>query len=166
MPAHKASLRMKTKLLIIALLGFFVSSLASAATLTVSEVLELKAGLQALDGQPTLVPAQGDQPAKVVSVPYKFSSDARWKIFSALTAVKGTLDTFEAARQDLVKRMGLDTDPKNEAKLTAFTTEISKDLARKTEVKLPTLSRAELNLTENAIPGSVLAALAPVIGEK
>lgn len=144
------------------LLFLLVATLASAASITVSQALELRAGLQALDGQSQVVP-QGDAPAKVVAIPYKFSGDARWKIAGALTALKPLLETFETNRTALAKSTGADVDPKNEVKGLAFATAIKQDLLRKEEVKLPTLTRADLNLTDNPIPGSVLDALSPII---
>jgi hypothetical protein len=158
---------MKTKLLITALLGLFIASLASAASLTVATALELRAGLQALDGQTQIVKVKdrdGVLADSVVVVPYKFTGDTRWKIAGALTIIKPFLDTFDTAKASLIKATGVDVDPKNDAKLAAFNTEINKDLARKSDdLKLPTLTRADLNLADNPIPGSVLSALQSII---
>jgi hypothetical protein len=147
---------------LILLVSLFVASLASAATLTVAQALELRAGATALDGQTQVVP-QGESPAKIVLVPYKLTGDTRWKIASVLTALKPLLDTFDSVRQSVAKSTGADVDPKNEAKAAAFSTEINTQLQRKDEVKLPVLTKAELNLNDNPIPGSVLAALQPII---
>lgn len=152
------------KKLAVSLLVLFVVTLSSAATLTVREVLELRNGLTNLDGS-TQVVAQGDAPAKVVVVPYTFTSDSRWKIFTALTSLKATAETFEAARTDLVKRLGLAPDEKDPAKLAPFEEALAKDLKRTVDIKLPTITKADLNLDKNQIPSSVLVLLAPMLKE-
>ena len=151
------------KKLILSALAALIVNIASAASITIGQAIELRAGLTALDGYQKDVP-QGDAPAKVIVSPYKLSSDTRWKIFSALTAIKPTLETFDAARADLQKRVKLAGDDK--AALAAIDQEAEQLLARKQDVKLPTLKREELALGGNPIPGSVLVALAPIIAEK
>lgn len=156
---------MKNILLLLAVL--IAATFANAASLTVAQALELRAGLQALDGQTQIIKVKdrdGVVSDTVVQVPYKFSSEARWKIFGALTILKPFLETFDGVRQNVAKVTGADVDPKNEAKAAAFSTEINKELQKRSDdLKLPLLSRADLNLTDNQIPGSVLGALAPII---
>jgi hypothetical protein len=149
------------------------SAFAEPVKLKVSAILELHAGLTALDGYQKEIPQGRDQngaerPSLVMPVGYKFPPAAKWAIADDLAAVKRAKDTYDAAVLATVKAVSpdgtgesIDKSPVLKAK---FSDEVRKlqDLEQTLDLKL--LTREDLNLDANSnIPGTVLTWLSPIL---
>lgn len=150
------------------------SALAEPVKLKVSAVLDLHAGLSALDGYQKEIP-QGrdpqtgaDRPSLVMPVGYKFSAETKWAIVADLAAAKKVKDVYDAAVLGVVKAVSPDgtgeTIDKSPALKARFSDEVRKLQEHEETVDLRLIAGPDLNLDVNQnIPGTVLTWLAPAI---
>jgi len=155
---------MKTTLVFLASLLTVAAS--AAPSLTVQQEVTLASALSALDGHTSIIKVNGQDSA--VNVAYTFSGDVRWKIRDDLAALQPKVDAFQKVQQDVLKEVSggkgfiAPTDATGQATYAMKVDEAGKHVDENPP-KLQTFTRADLNLNDNPIPGTVLNALAPLI---
>lgn len=124
--------------------------------------LELLGALAALNGSPRVV-RDGEREI-VVQEPYKFGMGFRLAIAKNIYRLKELDLTYRHARDAVIMELsqgsGRVTDPDAIARLNIRDQQL---LAAKQEIPLVSMTIGELNLDQNAIPSTVIAALAPLI---
>lgn len=135
----------------------------------------LSRALTALDGRPDPIEiTEGGQTRTVIhTIPYKLSGRARYAIARCLAHIKPALETFAKAHDGLVRQYSAQPDgsfyhdpftgdvrvaPDNDA---AFQAELTALQDAEADVSLHQFYVEDLNLDENAIPPTILAALEP-----
>lgn len=130
--------------------------------------IELYSALNALDGYFKPV-KDGDRECGKINVPYKFSGSLRRIIFRNIAKLKIEIEAYNAASQAMFKevageRDSLDEKNPEEAKLLAvYRSRVNVLADEEISVDLQRITEDALALDDNAIPGSVLAALDPII---
>ena len=156
---------MKTTLVL--LTSILTVAAHAAPSMTVQQEVSLANALAALDGH-TVIPKVNGQDQAPASVSYTFSGDVRWKIRDDLAALQPKLDAWQKVQQDILKEVSGGKwfiAPTDAAGQAAYGMKIS-EAAQHVDAnppKLQTFTRAELDLNENPIPGTVLTALSPLI---
>lgn len=150
----------------------FLCSLASVLSaseprLTIAQEINLSNALAALDGHNVVPKVSGqDQPA--VNVAYEFSGDVRWKIRDDLQALQPKVDAWQKVSRDILKEVSGGSmvipvaDSVRQSVYAAKITSAS-EVIDPSPPKLQFLSREDLNLNSNPIPGSVLNLLSPIL---
>lgn len=140
---------------------------ASEPKLTVAQEINLSNALAALDGH-NVIPRVNGQDQAAANVAYDFSGDVRWKIRDDLQALQPKVDAWQKVSRDILKDVSGGSmvipvsDLGRQAIYTSKITEASETIDP-SPPKLQFLSRADLNLNSNPIPGSVLNLLAPIL---
>lgn len=129
--------------------------------ISISDLQRLNNGLLALDGYDEAVGA-GDN-ARVVRKFFKLG-EVRQTIAINLNRVKPVLEAHLKAHNELIQELSDGKGKVPDDKMPRFTDAYQKMLASEQEVDLMPIKISELALDDNPIPGSVLAAIAPVIG--
>lgn len=137
--------------------------------LAVRTLLEISSALSSLDGTPTSVKSEDGKSEKIILVPYKFNGKNRWNIAKNLNVLKGVSENLTKARDAVINELSNGSgkiDPADEATIKAFNEKFAEVLDAEESTKgLLAISLAGLNLDENQIPASILAALEPIVAE-
>lgn len=158
---------MKTKTILLLAVALLAAPLAQAEkiALTVAQVAELAQGLAGLDGYVKTVGT--GEATKTVPAAYDFGPQTRWAIAENLAEAKRVLAIFDAAKSAVLKAVSpdgtgeaVDKDPKLSAR---FSADVRKLLDERKDLELSPIALADLRLETNAIPGSVLANLRPIV---
>jgi hypothetical protein len=138
-----------------------------STTLTYSRVITLGAALGALDGGQKVITEGGKE--RVVPQPYDLSEATREAIADDEIALQGATEKVQSEARAFMRSLGgvVDQDDTEEHRTAKrqwddFSARLGD---REFHVALTKLNRTELKLGTNPIPPSVLAALAPVMGE-
>ena len=136
--------------------------------LKVRQILEIYAALQMLDGYEKPV-GKGDE-QKTIRVSYQFSGKTRKKIARNMTQLRIEVDEFSTASDALFRQLSggketLDPNDKKEAsQIGEFNRQKIEMMNEETdELKLKLFTDDEFDLDKNPIPGTVYAALLPLI---
>lgn len=160
---------MKNKILLTLLIVFAPAlALADVVKLKHAQLQELSIALSALDGAQKVVP-QGEAPAKVVHVAYEFGGKTRLAIARNLSALRRTLEEYEATRVQLLNQVsnGQPDKVQGDTALSAKFYELWRQAtAEPAKIDLTLIKTDDLRLDANAIPGSILSALTPVLSDK
>lgn len=163
----------RTKLLLLAVLSIALSASAEPVKLKVSAILDLHAGLSALDGYQKEIPQGRDQtgaerPSLVMPVGYKFNAATKWALAADLAEAAKAKAVYDAAVLATVKAVSPDGTgeaiDKSPALKARFSEEVRKLQELEKELNLTLVTREDLNLDANGnIPGTVLTWLSPIL---
>lgn len=130
--------------------------------LTLQQAIDVRAALLALDNYQ----AQ-DKDGRAIALPYKFSGPTRMAIARNLARANEAYQALQTANNALVAQFSGGAQQVPADKMSAYTTEINKVLQGPADVgAMVKISEADLDLATNPIPGSVLAALVPILEAK
>ena len=136
-------------------------------TLTTREIVGLFNGLSALDGYECIV--KDGQRERAVRENYRLGGGLRLVIAKNLHHLRAVVDPYQQARNALVREMANGTDEIATKDMPEFLRREAEMLDAKHDVALVKIRANELHLgsepNENPIPGSVLAALMPVLDD-
>lgn len=138
--------------------------MAESLSLTLREIINLNAALVALDGYIRII--KDDKGEKAVTVPYIFGGRTRSKLSQMFVLTKRFADGYVKTRDDIIKEIsGGDRINENDHEnVKKFNIESNKALDCNIMVEgIMFISFDDLKLDDNPIPGSILAALAPII---
>lgn len=126
--------------------------------LTVEQTINAMNALASLDGAEVV-----DKDGKKGTAPYKLSGSTRMAIAVNLDRARAEFKTYQAVHAAMIRQMAAGGDTVPADRTQEFTAEINKVLGAKASVALYRLKEADLNLADNAIPGSTLSHLIPLI---
>lgn len=136
----------------------------SADALKLSECLAIMQGLNALDGHPVVI-ASGKPNEQVINQPYEFGNAAlRLDIAKNLSALGAVQRDAQSAQQKITAEIskGGEIKPGSTENL-ALDRQLRELLDHPCDVELKRIKAADLKLDRNEIPGSVLAAIDPIL---
>lgn len=138
----------------------------STLTLTVEEIVGVYQALPQLDGYSKVNPKDGS----IVFVPYEFDDTVRWNVLKNKKALKTDAETYEEARQALIKQLSPelgDVSKESAEKLTEFSTRNKVILAQRVDVPgvVKFNKSAILKDNKNPIAPTILELLLPIIDE-
>lgn len=137
-------------------------------------IIDLVNNLAALDGK-TRVIKDGER-EQVVREPYKFKPGLRSAIAKNVANLKAVADAYSKTKDGLIgqvtggmtqiaEKHGETVNPDFQKQMADFQAVNNLLLAEIHEVRLVKIKESELNLEANPIPGTVIAALAPILDE-
>lgn len=130
--------------------------------LPLTTILNIHGALSQLDGYERVID-DGGKP-RIIKEPYRFG-EAVFALAKLRRVVREHVQDYTEARDNLIREIsgGVQIDEENVDQLNRFTESTGKLLKREVDIELVKLTRAELNLTKNPIPPSVIDALLDVI---
>jgi hypothetical protein len=156
---HQKTFR-SLSLVALSLLALATVAQAEPVKVHVRDLNVMLSGLSSLDGAEKLV---GE---KLVRMPYEFAGPTRWAIAYNLTIVRNQVQVQNAAKADIVRAIangGSRIEPTDTESMARFSAEYQKLIDTEITVELMRIPLDELQLDKNAIPPTVLSALAPMI---
>lgn len=130
--------------------------------LTYITAIECHGALSSLDGTPKVIIDGGRE--TVVSVPMTFTPNVRIAIARNICALRAEKDAFEQRRTELARQLangGANVAPEHMGEYVVAMNALS--LMETEELPVTRFTESDLNLEQNPIPPSVLAALMPFI---
>jgi hypothetical protein len=133
--------------------------------ISIEQAIDLVGALAALDGADHVI--KDGQQERIVREPYKLGAGLRLVIAKDMVKLKDIVASFDKARASTIMEMtggrgNAEKGSQAEAKLGMALREM---LAVEQEVDLIHFKASELNLDGNAIPGTVLSQLTPILDE-
>lgn len=144
-----------------------ISAIAEPLKLKGSELLELGRGLGDLDGAMKVVTDPRTGKDEKVVIAYDFTGKVRFAIARNLTAAKPMLESLAKTKQAIGEEIAGKgaVEVKGETALAAFSKKWGDALNEVVTIEVTKLTEFDLNLDKNAIPGTTLTALQPIIVE-
>ena len=156
---------MKTLAMVVAMIATLATSPVLGADsvpvkITVQDAVSLFNALSSLDGK-----VRPGPDGKTYTDPYSFPPQTRMAIARNLLVSKSIVETYQEARKGLLKEYNVDGKPitNKDPKWEEFVLKNDTMFKEEQTVNFVMINLDDLNLAANAIPGSAIASLAPVI---